>query len=192
MATQTTVILTDSLDERIKSGVETVTFYDPATGTKREIELGEANRKHFANHLEKLAKYIEASRMVESAPKKVAKTQGNSDLAKIREWAKKNGYQVGDRGRIKAEIADAYYAAQDSKIEVKPAEPEVSIGWDVDSEGKPVEGSQEVAKGTDEAWQGDGPSDADILAMMAEIEATEGEVTLESLKGALDSNPDEQ
>ncbi|MFC6712832.1 histone-like nucleoid-structuring protein Lsr2 [Branchiibius cervicis] len=32
-------------------------------------------------------------------------------LAKIREWAKDNGYQVAERGRIKAEILDAYEAA---------------------------------------------------------------------------------
>lgn len=32
-------------------------------------------------------------------------------LAKIREWAKDHGYQVAERGRIKAEVLDAYEAA---------------------------------------------------------------------------------
>ncbi|OYN76159.1 histone-like nucleoid-structuring protein Lsr2 [Mycolicibacterium sphagni] len=32
-------------------------------------------------------------------------------LAAIREWARKNGHEVADRGRIKAEIVDAFEAA---------------------------------------------------------------------------------
>lgn len=114
MATQTTIILTDSLDERIQNGVETVTFFDPTTGQKREIELGEQNRKHFANHLEKLAKYIDASVVVEvpEPAKKPSASAAKGEGGKIREWAALNGYIVGDRGRIKAEIIDAYNAAQ--------------------------------------------------------------------------------
>ena len=111
MATQTTVVLTDSLDERISNGVETVTFFDPTTGTQREIELGEANRKHFAAHLAKLDKYLQASREVEVAPSKVVShVKGNQ--AEIRTWARTNGFQIGDRGRIKAEILNAFNAAQ--------------------------------------------------------------------------------
>jgi len=111
MATVTNVVLLDSLDERIKSGVETVTFFDPMTGQEMEIELGEANRKHFTNHIEKLQKYIDAARKVEAAPKKaVAAQKGNQSV--IREWAKANGFEVGDRGRIKADIVEAYHKAQ--------------------------------------------------------------------------------
>lgn len=115
MATQEIVTLNDDLDSRISTGVETVTFFDPSTGQKREIELGEANRKHFANHLEKLAKYIAVSREVELPKPVVVKataTKGSSEASKIREWAIAQGMAVGDRGRIKAEIKDAYYAAQ--------------------------------------------------------------------------------
>ena len=123
MATQTTIILTDSLDERIKSGVETVTFFDPMTGEKREIELGEANRKHFANHLEKLAKYVAASVVVEVAVP-VKATASKNETTKIRDWAKANGYTIGDRGRIKAEIMDAYFAAQNAPVEVEQEDDE--------------------------------------------------------------------
>jgi nucleoid-associated protein Lsr2 len=193
------VTLMDSLDERVKSGVETVTFYDPSTGTKREIELGEANRKHFAGHLAKLAKYIEASRAVEGAKQKFVKAQGNSDLAKVREWAKQNGYAVGDRGRIKAEITDAYYAAQNAQIPTQTVTAEAQelaeqIAAEIESAkvvDEVVEGSQEVANGTDDAWQGDGPTDAEILAMMTEIEQTKGEVSLKDLASALDSKLDD-
>ena len=123
MATQTTIILTDSLDERIKTGVETVTFFDPMTGKKREIELGEANRKHFANHLEKLAKYVAASVVVEVAVP-VKATASKNETTKIRDWAKAHGYTIGDRGRIKAEIMDAYFAAQNAPVEVEQEDDE--------------------------------------------------------------------
>ncbi len=33
-------------------------------------------------------------------------------LAAIREWARENGYDVSDRGRVKAEIVEAFDAAQ--------------------------------------------------------------------------------
>ncbi|RIT29564.1 hypothetical protein D2E76_24900 [Mycobacteroides abscessus] len=33
-------------------------------------------------------------------------------LAEIRAWAHKKGYEVSDRGRIKAEIVEAFEAAQ--------------------------------------------------------------------------------
>lgn len=111
MATVEQVILSDSLDERIKSNVETVTFFNPLTGEKLEIELGEANRKHFSNHLDKLTKYVDAARKVEAEKPKSA---SKSDLAKVREWARANGHDVGDRGRIKADIVAAYYAAQEA------------------------------------------------------------------------------
>jgi hypothetical protein len=41
--------------------------------------------------------------------KKLSSTPtGNSDTAKIRAWAKDNGYSVNDRGRVPAEIREAY------------------------------------------------------------------------------------
>ncbi|WP_413451485.1 Lsr2 family protein [Georgenia phoenicis] len=36
---------------------------------------------------------------------------GNSDAAKVREWARANGYTVSDRGRIPAEVTEAYAKA---------------------------------------------------------------------------------
>lgn len=115
MATIEIVKTQDDLDPRVESGVETVTFFDPSTGEKREIELGEQNRKHFASHLEKLTKYLEASRLVVNEKPKAVK---NDDNAKIRAWALANGYQIGDRGRIKAEIVEAYRKAEAAEVSV--------------------------------------------------------------------------
>ena len=46
-----------------------------------------------------------------SAPRQRAKSGDAERLAAIRSWAQGAGYAVGDRGRIKAEIVDAYDAA---------------------------------------------------------------------------------
>jgi hypothetical protein len=193
MATTEVVTLRDDLDTRITSGVETVTFYDPETGDKLEIELGEANRKHLEAHIAKLEKYIAVARVV-TAPKPAAKATASktpSEAGKIREWAKLNGHDVGARGRIKPEIVEAYHAAQNGTVKtpevaVEPTS-EAAASVALDGETQVVEGSQEVANGTDEAWQGDGPSDAELLAMMAELEAEKGEVTFDDLREAVDS-----
>ncbi|MEX5271550.1 Lsr2 family protein [Kocuria sabuli] len=37
--------------------------------------------------------------------------KGDPDTAKIRAWAKENGHEVSDRGRIHQSVKDAYYAA---------------------------------------------------------------------------------
>jgi hypothetical protein len=210
MATVTQIVLTDSLDERIKSDVETVTFYHPVTGQKLEIELGEQNRKHFTNHLEKLDKYFDAARVVEDEKpvKKAPKADG--ELAKIRKWAQENGYAVGDRGRIKAEIVEAYHAAQkpvsaavadpsdgctiapltdDEVIATVPLVPVVdeTVPATLESALENSAAGNVTDLGDFTQYAGDGPDDAEILAMMAEIEAENGNVELEDLQAKLDN-----
>jgi hypothetical protein len=122
MATIEIITLTDSLDERIKNGVETVTFFHPVFGTKHEIELSEKNREHFAAHLAKLDKYIDASReIVEVKPEPVkAAPKGDGRISAIRTWAQANGFVVGDRGRIRAEVVEAYDKAHTPTLTVSP------------------------------------------------------------------------
>ena len=36
---------------------------------------------------------------------------GNGDIGAIREWARANGFKVGEKGRISAEVREAYEAA---------------------------------------------------------------------------------
>lgn len=38
-------------------------------------------------------------------------TRARKERARIREWARENGYDIGDRGRISQTVYDAYYAA---------------------------------------------------------------------------------
>lgn len=50
----------------------------------------------------------------------IVEVGGSEDLGAIRAWAKSNGYQIGDRGRIKAEIKAAYYKATSEDQEAAP------------------------------------------------------------------------
>lgn len=126
MATVELVTVSDDLDAKITEGVETVKFFNPIDGTELEIELGEKNRDAMMRSILALMKYVNNARIIEQ-PAPVAKAatprKSDSEAGKIREWAKVNGYDIGERGRIKAEIVDAYRKAQS---EVTEGEPEVT------------------------------------------------------------------
>jgi hypothetical protein len=46
-----------------------------------------------------------------AAPKSAPKRGNSEELAKVREWAKENGYEVSTRGRISTQVQEAYAAA---------------------------------------------------------------------------------
>lgn len=105
MAQRTQVLLIDDLDG--SSADETVAF--GLDGSAYEIDLSAKN----ANQLRKqLAHYVAKGR-------KSALVRGNArrraggiaDTADVRSWARDNGYAVNDRGRLAAEIVEAYRAA---------------------------------------------------------------------------------
>ncbi len=189
MATQVIEILSDSLDERIKTGVETVTFFNPLDGTRLEIELGEANRKHFSNHLDKLVKYIAAAReVVEAKPARKA-AGSKSDLSAVREWARANGFEVGDRGRIKAEILEAFDKAQmpDSvKVTLEVAsEPAVEAPEAISDEISEPEGTETQGE-QDEAPENSSEAsdeDQDLMEFLMANMDKDGKVHAQSLAG---------
>ena len=112
MAKKTTTLVTiidDLTGDEITDG-KTVNFgYE---GINYEIDLSGKNAEKLHKALEP---YISAGRRLGGA--KRASSGGrktSADAARlnaIREWANANGYTVGDRGRIKAEIVEAYDAA---------------------------------------------------------------------------------
>jgi hypothetical protein len=108
MAKTTVVTLTDDMDGT--KADRTVTF--GFGGTSYEIDLSKKN----ATALDKaLAPYISAARKIRGGPtnrRRSSTSNGRADLAAVRAWAKKNGYQVSQRGRIAATIMDAYNAAK--------------------------------------------------------------------------------
>jgi hypothetical protein len=83
-------------------------------GVDYHIDLSSTN----VAKLDKALKpYVDAAAKVRgSARARRSKAAGNGrtsaeQLAAIREWARKHGHDVADRGRIKAEIVDAFEAA---------------------------------------------------------------------------------
>ncbi|MDP9987079.1 hypothetical protein J2S98_002238 [Arthrobacter oryzae] len=108
MAQKVNIILVDDLDggsadENVKFGLDGVSY---------EIDLSAANAAELRSSLER---FINAARKAsggrsQRAPK--ASTAGRShDSAQIRQWARENGYTVNSRGRIQAEIQEAYQKA---------------------------------------------------------------------------------
>jgi hypothetical protein len=90
-----------------------VTFtYD---GQTYEFELCQSHLDEFQKVLQG---YASAARRASGGRRSPAgarspRSNGNSsELAAIREWARTHGYAVSDRGRISAEIRQAFDAAQ--------------------------------------------------------------------------------
>jgi len=109
MAQRTEVFLTDDLDgTNIPVGKGgTLTF--ALDGKTYEIDLTAKN----TNALRKvLTPYIEAGRQVRtSRGARIKRTAVGADPRTIKEWARANGYEVNDRGRIPSEIRVAFEAA---------------------------------------------------------------------------------
>ena len=114
MARKVQVILSDDLDENL-SADETVSF--SLDGTSYEIDLAEKNAKEMRDAF---SRYVSAARKVgrggraSGASGRGRSTGGRMDREQagaIRDWARKNGHQVSDRGRIPASVVEAYEAA---------------------------------------------------------------------------------
>jgi hypothetical protein len=110
MAQQIQTILIDDLDG--SSATETIVF--ALDGKSYEIDLNDA---HAAKLREAVAPFLGAARKVKGATgpraiRRMGTPVGQvEDTAAIRAWAKKNGYEVNDRGRVPASIREAYNAA---------------------------------------------------------------------------------
>ena len=117
MARKVQVILSDDLDDSIAAD-ETVTF--ALDGTTYEIDLSEKNAEELRNVF---GKYVSAARKVSSRSASRASGAGRSratggggrmdreQAGAIRDWARKNGHEVSDRGRIPASVVEAYEGA---------------------------------------------------------------------------------
>lgn len=107
MARTTHVVITDDMDG--SEGAQEVSF--AFQGTEYTIDLGE---KNLAKLEKALTPFIEAGSKVSarrSTRRGSGSASGKSDAAAIRAWAKENGHSVPDRGRIPAEVREAYEAA---------------------------------------------------------------------------------
>ena len=106
--TEVVVTMTDDLDGGKADSSVTFSF----EGTSYEIDLGKRNLSAMQKAL---APYVAAARKVPAARRTSARSaparSSKEDLSAIREWAKANGHQVSDRGRIAGEVQEAYRAA---------------------------------------------------------------------------------
>lgn len=113
MARKTQVILIDDLDEG--QADETVTF--GLDGSSYEIDL---SSKNAAALREAMARFVGAAHRTGRVPRgagvaprgRGAARADREQLQAIREWARRNGHTVSDRGRIPASIIEAYHAAR--------------------------------------------------------------------------------
>ena len=103
MAQKVQVVLVDDVDGGAAD--ETVKF--AVDGVQYEIDLSHA---HATQMREALAPWVSAGRKLSGRTS--AKARVGSDTAKVRAWAKSNGFAVSERGRISAEVRAAYNAAQ--------------------------------------------------------------------------------
>lgn len=105
MAQKVNIILVDDLDG--SDADETVSF--ALDGTSYEIDL---NEKNAAKLREALSGYVGHARKVTTSRKRRASAPASGPSAReLRDWARSNGFEVSDRGRVSAEVREAFDAA---------------------------------------------------------------------------------
>jgi nucleoid-associated protein Lsr2 len=106
LAQRITVALEDDLD----GGPADETVHFAIGGTGYEIDLSAKNATAFRAQL---APFIEHARRVGRGPQRRPGRAASSRerSAEIRAWAKGQGIEVSDRGRIPASVAEQYEAA---------------------------------------------------------------------------------
>ncbi|MBX7431276.1 Lsr2 family protein [Mycobacterium sp. Y57] len=110
MAKKVTVTLVDDFDGE-GSADETVEF--GLDGVSYEIDLSTKNAAKLRNELKP---WLEAGRRVGGRRRGRSAGTGRAAIdreqsAAIRDWARRNGHNVSTRGRIPADVIDAFHAA---------------------------------------------------------------------------------
>jgi hypothetical protein len=108
MARTMTIKITDAIDGSANADGYSFSF----DGQDYTIDLSKKNKAE----MDKVMKPYLAAATKAQAPRssRTAPNQANSrrtDLNEIRDWARANGHQVSDRGRIAASVAQEYDAA---------------------------------------------------------------------------------
>jgi hypothetical protein len=116
VAQRTVIKLSDDLDGKpIPEGRgETVDF--GLDGTSYQIDLSSRNAARLRAALDQ---YVKAARKANGGPAAgrrgrpvgSARQRGTGDAQAIREWGKRSGYKLSERGRIPSEVVQAYEAA---------------------------------------------------------------------------------
>ena len=104
MAQRVQVILEDDFDGTTAD--ETVVF--GLDGAEYEIDLSKANAGALRDAL---APWVANARKVGGRRRRAGKTNFVSSTSDIRAWAQENGYEVSSRGRVAAEVREAFESA---------------------------------------------------------------------------------
>jgi hypothetical protein len=107
MAQKVNIVLVDDLDG--SEAAETVSF--GLDGTTYEIDLSEQHAKGLR---EALSPFVGHARKVAGGRrgrKGATTTNLGPSPRLVRDWARSNGYEVSDRGRVPADVIAAYEAA---------------------------------------------------------------------------------
>lgn len=118
MAQKVTIALVDDIDGTDSGNVSTIEF--SLDGVVYHIDLNEQNAGSLRDTF---ADYVAAARRTGGrAKRQVGKpaaaetgprtTMDREQAKAIRDWARKNGFEVADRGRIPASVVEAYNAPQ--------------------------------------------------------------------------------
>jgi hypothetical protein len=104
------IILVDDLDGKTENAVPVSFFVD---GQEYEIDLGPANeekyKKIFEDHRKMLLKLAESGRPVKrQTPLAAPRGRTKEQLDEIRRWARNQGFEVKNNGRIPDKVIDAY------------------------------------------------------------------------------------
>lgn len=112
MAKKVTVTLVDDFDGEAAAD-ETVEF--SLDGVSYEIDLSSKNAQRLRADLKQ---WVDAGRRVggrrrgrAAGPNRGRGTIDREQSAAIRDWARNNGHSVSTRGRIPADVIDAFHAA---------------------------------------------------------------------------------
>ncbi len=113
MATRHIAQLIDDLDGTPLEEGEGKQITFSVEGRAYEIDLSDKNADAF---YKALTPFVNVARPAgaNSAPvagRRAARAKSDVDLAAVRQWARKNGHTVSDRGRVPTTIVEAYKAA---------------------------------------------------------------------------------
>lgn len=112
MAKRVEVLLIDDCDG--SDADETVQF--ALDGAGYEIDLNSGNSSQFR---EQTKRWVEHARRTGGRGAATQRSGGRKktdpDTAKVREWARSNGFTVSERGRLPETLREAYAAAQRSE-----------------------------------------------------------------------------
>jgi hypothetical protein len=112
VAQKITTLFIDDIDGGAAEG--TVRF--SLDGTEYEIDL---NAKHSEELRSALGKYVSHARKVGGGARRAGRAAGRAgrgsgstlNTTEIRNWARENGYDIKDRGRVPADLVAKYQAA---------------------------------------------------------------------------------